>query len=49
MQVPLRKCTFYDDRALYRDARRKLEIMFDQAAMPLSWDSSWNQWKLLYV
>lgn len=45
MQVPLRKCAFYDDRAIYRDARRKLQITFDQAAMPLSWDSTWNQWK----
>ncbi|MGB6877629.1 MAG: hypothetical protein WBD87_16515 [Candidatus Acidiferrales bacterium] len=47
LQVPLRKCAFYDDRAIYRDARRKLEIAFDQAAMPLSWDSAWNQWKHL--
>ena len=47
MQVPLRNCTFYEDRAVYRDARRKLEITFDQAAMPLSWDSTWNQWKHL--
>ncbi|MGH9685521.1 MAG: hypothetical protein ACRD5K_00320 [Candidatus Acidiferrales bacterium] len=47
MQVPLRKCTFYDDRAIYRDAQRKCEIMFDQAAVPLSWDSTWNQWKHL--
>jgi hypothetical protein len=47
MQVPLRNCTFYEDRAVYRDTRRKLEITFDQAAMPLSWDSTWNQWKHL--
>jgi len=47
LQVPLRNCTFYQDRAVYRDARRKLEITFDQAAMPLSWDSTWNQWKHL--
>ena len=47
MQVPLRKCAFYDDRAIYRDARRRLEIMFDQSALPLSWDSTWNQWKHL--
>ena len=32
---------------MYRDARRKLEITFDQAALPLSWDSTWNQWKHL--
>jgi len=47
MQVPLRKCAFYDDRAIYRDARRKCEIILDQVAVPLSWDSSWNQWKHL--
>jgi hypothetical protein len=47
VQVPLRKCTFYDDRATYRDAHRNLEIMFDQAALPFLWDSSWNQWKHL--
>ena len=47
LRVPLRKCTFYDDRAIYRDARRKCEIMFDQSVLPLSWDSTWNQWKHL--
>jgi hypothetical protein len=47
MRVPLRKCTFYDDHAIYRDARQKCEIMFDQSALPLSWDSTWNQWKHL--
>jgi len=38
---------FYDDRAIYRDSRRKLEVLFDQASLPLLWDSSWNQWKHL--
>ena len=47
MQVPLRNCTFYEDRAVYRDARRRLEITFDQAVLPVSWDPSWNQWKHL--
>ncbi len=47
MQVPLRNCAFYEDRAVYRDARRRLEITVDQAAMPLLWDSTWNQWKHL--
>jgi hypothetical protein len=47
MRMPLRKCAFYDDRAIYRDAGRKCEIMFDQATVPLSWDSTWNQWKHL--
>lgn len=47
MDVPLRKCAFYDDRAIYRDSRRKCELIFDQTVLPLSWDSTWNQWKHL--
>jgi hypothetical protein len=43
----LRKCNFYDDRALYRDARRKLEFWIDHASLGLVWNSSWNQWKHL--
>ncbi len=46
-QAPLRKFVFYGDRAVYRDSRRKLEILFDKAALPLLWDSTWNQWKHL--
>ncbi|TAM83457.1 MAG: hypothetical protein EPN47_04940 [Acidobacteria bacterium] len=45
--VPLRNFCFYADRAIYRDARRTLEIIVDQAAMPLLWDATWNQWKHL--
>jgi hypothetical protein len=45
--APLRKCDFYDDRALYRDARRKLEFWIDHASLGLVWNSSWNQWKHL--
>lgn len=44
---PLRNVVFYKDHAIYRDARRKLEVLFDQASLPLAWDSSWNQWKHL--
>jgi curved DNA-binding protein CbpA len=46
-RAPLRKVTFYNDHAIYRDSRRKLEVLFDQASLPLLWDSSWNQWKHL--
>jgi hypothetical protein len=46
-RAPLRKVAFYNDYAVYRDSRRKLEVLFDQASMPLLWDSSWNQWKHL--
>jgi|SRR5690349_11590416 hypothetical protein len=46
-RAPLRRVAFYNDRAVYRDARRKLEVLFDQTSLPLLWDSSWNQWKHL--
>ncbi len=45
--VPLRRCDFYDDRALCRDARRKLEFWLDPAALHTFWDRTWNQWKHL--
>ena len=45
--VPLRKCDFYDDRALCRDVRRKLELWLDPAALHTVWDRTWNQWKHL--
>jgi len=45
--VPLRRCDFYDDRALCRDACRKLEFWIDPAALHTLWDRTWNQWKHL--
>ena len=45
--VPLRKCDFYEDRALCRDVRRKLEFWLDPAALHTLWDRTWNQWKHL--
>ena len=45
--VPLRKCDFYDDRALCRDVRRKLVFWLDPAALHTLWDRTWNQWKHL--
>ena len=45
--APLRKFHFYTGGAIYRDARHKLEVVVDQAAMPLVWDPTWNQWKHL--
>ncbi|MGH9736227.1 MAG: hypothetical protein ACRD8A_16745 [Candidatus Acidiferrales bacterium] len=47
VRVPLRKCTFYNDLALFRGIAQKCEITFDQSTLPLSWDSTWNQWKHL--
>ncbi len=46
-KAPLRKFQFCADRAIYRDARRRLELAVDQAALPLLWDQTWNQWKHL--
>jgi hypothetical protein len=43
----LRRFYFYTDRAVYRDAQRKFELLVDQAAMPLMWEATWNQWKHL--
>jgi len=45
LQAPLRKITFYGDHAIFQDSRHRIEVHFDQASLPLSWDSSWNQWK----
>ena len=46
-RAPLRKFEFYSKHAIYRDVRRKLEVTVDQAAMPVVWDPTWNQWKHL--
>jgi hypothetical protein len=47
LYVPVRQCDFYDDRALCRDLRRKLELWLDPAALHTLWDRTWNQWKHL--
>jgi hypothetical protein len=47
IRAQLRRFAFYNDHAVYQDSRSKLEILVDQASLPLSWDSSWNQWKHL--
>ncbi len=46
-RASLRKFEFYNDRAIYRDARRKLEVLVDPALIPLVWNATWNQWKHL--
>src|SRR5271157_2489509 len=45
--VALRKCDFYEDRALCRDVRCKLDSWLDPAALHTLWDRTWNQWKHL--
>jgi hypothetical protein len=46
-RAPLRRVEFHSGHAIYRDSRYKLDVFFDQASLPLSWDASWNQWKHL--
>jgi hypothetical protein len=46
-RAPMRQCDFYDDRAFYRDVRRRLELWIDPAVLHLTWDATWNQWKHL--
>ncbi len=46
-RAQLRHCDFYNDRALYRDLGRKLEVGLDPGVLPLVWDATWNQWKHL--
>lgn len=36
--------TYFIDHAIYRDSRHKVAVLFDKALLPLSWDSTWNQW-----
>ncbi|HVO62891.1 MAG TPA: hypothetical protein VMT53_18310 [Terriglobales bacterium] len=43
----LRRCDFYDDLALCRDTRRRLEFWLDPVALQAHWDSAWNRWKHL--
>jgi hypothetical protein len=45
--LALRKCDFYQDRALCRDPARRLEFWIDPAVVPLVWDAGWNRWKHL--
>ena len=46
-RAPMRQCDFYDDRALYRDVRRRLDLWIDPAVLHMMWDATWNQWKHL--
>lgn len=47
LQILTRKLRFYEHQALYWNPHQQLEILFDHALLPLSWDASWNQWKHL--
>jgi hypothetical protein len=42
----LRRCEFFADRVMCRDARRKIEVWLDANLLPgLDWELTWNQWK----
>src|SRR5437763_1613528 len=46
-RAPLRKVEFFDGHAIYRDSRRKAEVVLDQISLPLAFDPTWNQWRHL--
>lgn len=46
-RAPFRRIDFLHDHAVYRDSRRKVEILLDPDILPLAWDPTWNQWKHL--
>jgi hypothetical protein len=46
-RAPLRRVEFLNNRAVYRDSRRKAEVFLDELVLPLSSDPTWNQWKHL--
>ena len=46
-RAPLRKIEFFDGYAVYRDSRRKAEVILDPISLPLAFDPTWNQWRHL--
>ncbi|HWB84479.1 MAG TPA: hypothetical protein VG675_10090 [Bryobacteraceae bacterium] len=46
-RASLRKVAFFDGLAVYRDSRRKAEVVLDQISLPLAFDPTWNQWRHL--
>jgi hypothetical protein len=45
--VPLRKLDYFDDYAILRDHKRRIEVLIDHQLLPLRWDPSWSQWRHL--
>lgn len=46
-RAAFRRIEFFDGYAVFRDTRRKREVLLDPAVLPLTWDCTWNQWKHL--
>jgi hypothetical protein len=47
LTVPLRKIDFFNDHAIVRDRKRRLEVLIDQQLLPIKWDQTWSQWRHL--
>jgi hypothetical protein len=43
--VPLRKLDYFEDYAILRDHKRKIEILIDHQLLPIRWDPSWSRWR----
>lgn len=46
-RAPLRCLDYLDGYAVYRDSRRKVQVLVDPTLVPFAWDQTWNQWKHL--
>ena len=49
LPVPLRKLDYFDDYAILRDHKRKIEVLIDHQLLPLRWDPTWSQWRHLII
>ena len=47
VHVPLRKLDYFEDYAILRDHRRKIEILIDHQLLPIRWDPTWSRWRHL--
>ena len=43
--MALRKLDYFDDYAILRDRKRKLEVLIDHQLLPIRWDQTWSQWR----
>jgi hypothetical protein len=45
ISVPLRSLDYFADYAIFRDRKRKLEILIDHQLLSIRWDPGWAQWR----
>jgi curved DNA-binding protein CbpA len=43
--VRLSELDYFDDYAIIRDRRRRVEALIDHQLLPIRWDPSWSQWR----